>query len=277
MNPDEIQENLDKYSDQLISLSIEYAPKVLLALVTLIVGFWIIKRIVHVMEVALEKQKAGDELTHFLSNAVSIALKCLLLLTVASMIGIETTSFLAMFGAAGLAVGLALQGSLSNLAGGVLLLIFKPYKVGDLVEMQGHLGTVRSIQIFNTIMVNPNNKRIIIPNGAITNGSLINYSAEGSLRVDLVIGIAYKSDIAKAKDIVRKVFEDDERVLKDGSAFVGVLELADSSINLAVRPWCKVSDYWGVYFDITEKVKIAFDENGIEIPFPQRDVHMITD
>ncbi len=268
-------ESTAKYADQLMSLGVEYAPKVAMALFVLFLGFWLIKRVVNVLSLGLKKHGADEQLTYFLSSTSSIILKCLLLISVASMIGIETTSFLAIFGAAGLAIGLALQGSLSNLAGGVLLLIFKPYKVGDLIESQGHLGVVKEIQIFNTILTNPNNKRVILPNGAVSNGSLVNYSAEGTLRVDLEIGISYKSDIARAKSIVERIFSEDERVLKDGSAFVGVLALADSSVNLAVRPWCKIEDYWGVFFGIQEKVKLAFDAEGIEIPFPQRDVHLI--
>ena len=267
--------SIEKYLDQAVSLAIEYSPKLILALIVLFVGFWLIKRIVAVLSRALNSQGADNQLSYFLTNITGICLKGLLLLSVASMIGIETTSFLAIFGAAGLAIGLALQGSLSNLAGGVLLLIFKPYKMGDLVEAQGHLGVVKEIQLFNTILVDPNNKRVILPNGSVSNGSIINYSVEGTLRVDLEVGIAYKADIAKAKAIVSKLFADDSRVLDDGSAFVGVSALADSSVNLAIRPWCKVEDYWGVYFEMQENIKLAFDEQGIEIPFPQRDVHVL--
>jgi small conductance mechanosensitive channel len=190
------------------------------------------------------------------------------------MVGIATTSFVAVLGAAGLAVGLALQGSLANFAGGVLILIFKPYNVGDLVEAQGHLGVVKEVQIFNTILLTPDNKRVIIPNGAVSNGSIVNYSAEGLLRVDLVIGIAYESDIPKAKEVLSKVMSDHQLVLAEPQSTVAVSELADSSVNLVVRPWCKASDYWQVYFDITEQAKVNLEDNGITIPFPQRDVHL---
>jgi small conductance mechanosensitive channel len=190
------------------------------------------------------------------------------------MIGIATTSFIAVLGAAGLAVGLALQGSLANFAGGVLILIFKPYNVGDLVEAQGHLGVVKEVQIFNTILLSPSNKRIIIPNGAVSNGSIVNYSVEGKLRVDLVIGISYESDIPKAKDVLFSAMADHELVLKDPEPNVAVSTLADSSVNLVVRPWCKAEDYWQVYFDITEAAKVNLEANGVSIPFPQRDVHL---
>ena len=190
------------------------------------------------------------------------------------MIGIATTSFVAVLGAAGLAIGLALQGSLANFAGGVLILIFKPYGVGDLVEAQGHLGVIKEVQIFNTILLSPNNKRIIIPNGAMSNGSITNFSAEGQLRVDLVIGIAYESDIPMAKNLLLSILTEDSRVLKEPAPLVAVSELADSSVNLVVRPWCNFSDYWTVYFDTTEKAKKILEENGISIPFPQRDIHI---
>ena len=201
-------------------------------------------------------------------------LKVLLFLSVATMVGIETTSFIAIFSAATLAIGLALQGSLSNFAGGVLLLVFKPYKVGDLIEAQGHLGVVKRIQIFNTILLNPQNKTIIVPNGAVAGNSVINYSEEGILRVDLSAGISYDSDIREAKNVLMKVLESNPKVLKDPAPFVGVSELGDSSVNFAVRPWSTVADYWDVYFSINEEVKYALDNAGISIPFPQVDVHM---
>lgn len=191
------------------------------------------------------------------------------------MLGVATTSFVAVLGAAGLAVGLALQGSLSNFAGGVLVMIFKPYRVGDLIEAQGLLGVVKEVQIFNTILVSPQNKQIIIPNGLASNGTVTNYSAEGILRVDLTVGISYDSNIKVAKDILLEVMAKNEMVLSDPAPFVGVSEMADSSVNLAVRPHCKVEHYWDVYFGINEAMKNALDEHQITIPFPQRDVHMI--
>ena len=256
-------------------LGLEYAPKLALAIITLIVGLWIIGGINRLFQASMEKSKVDATLIPFMSSLISWILKLLLFISVASMMGIATTSFIAVLGAAGLAIGLALQGSLSNFAGGVLVMIFKPYKVGDLIEAQGHLGVVKEVQIFNTIIVSPHNKQIIIPNGLTSNGSIINYTAEGQLRVDLTIGIAYDADITKAKSVVLDVLTKHDKVLNYPSPFVGVLELADSSVNLAVRPYCKVEDYWDVFFDINEQMKVALDNNSITIPFPQRDVHLM--
>jgi len=271
---EEIQSiDVQKLSDQAWQMVMEYGPKLLLAIITLVIGLWIIKQLVKLVDKAMTKGKADETLGPFLKSLVSWVLKILLFLSVASMIGIETTSFIAIFSAATLAIGLALQGSLSNFAGGVILLIFKPYKVGDLIEAQGHLGVVKHIQIFNTILLNPQNKTIIVPNGPVASNSIINYTEEGLLRVDLSAGISYDSNIKEAKGVIMKVLESDPKVLKDPAPFVGVSELADSSVNFAVRPWAKVEDYWEVFFGINEKVKIALDEAGITIPFPQMDVH----
>jgi len=266
--------NIDAYTTKFIELVMAYAPKVVLAVITLVVGLWLIGIITRVVKKSMEKTKADKTLIPFITNLLSWGLKVLLFISVASMVGIATTSFIAVLGAAGLAVGLALQGSLGNFAGGVLILIFKPYNVGDLVEAQGHLGVVKEVQIFNTILLTPSNKRVIIPNGAVSNGAIVNYSAEGILRVDLVIGIAYESDIPKAKEVLHGVMADHELVLKDPASTVAVSELADSSVNLVVRPWCNVADYWQVYFDITEAAKASLESSGVTIPFPQRDVHL---
>jgi small conductance mechanosensitive channel len=266
--------NVQKLSDQGMVMMMEYGPKLLLAIITLIIGLWIIKHFVKLAEKGMHKGKTDKTLQPFMKSLLSWVLKILLFLSVASMVGIETTSFIAIFSAATLAIGLALQGSLSNFAGGVLLLIFKPYKIGDLIEAQGHLGVVKHIQIFNTILLNPQNKTIIVPNGAVASNSIINYSEEGQLRVDLSAGISYDSDIRKAKDVLVKVLEKNPKVLKDPAPFVGVSELGDSSVNFAVRPWATVENYWDVYFGINEEIKYALDEAGITIPFPQMDVHM---
>jgi small conductance mechanosensitive channel len=191
------------------------------------------------------------------------------------MVGIATTSFVAVLGAAGLAVGLALQGSLANFAGGVLVMIFKPYKVGDLIESQGHLGVVKEVQIFNTILISPQSKRIIIPNGATSNGSVVNYTVEGKIRVDLTVGVSYDADIDQTKSVLMDVMVNHDKVIQDPAPFVGVTEMADSSVNFVVRPHCLPEHYWDVYFDINEGVKKALDKNAITIPFPQRDVHLI--
>lgn len=267
-------EALGNYSDKAIELIMAYAPKFVLAILTLIIGLWIIGTVVNVTRKTLDKSKTDKTLIPFITSLISWLLKVILFISVASMVGIATTSFIAVLGAAGLAIGLALQGSLGNFAGGVLILIFKPYGVGDLIEAQGHLGVVKEVQIFNTIILTPNNKRVIIPNGAMSNGSVTNYSAEGTLRVDLTIGIAYEADVPKAKSLLLKLISEDSRVLKEPAPMVAVSELADSSVNLAVRPWCDFNDYWAVYFDTTEKAKEVLEENGISIPFPQRDVHI---
>ena len=256
-------------------LGLEYAPKLALAIITLIVGLWVIGGVTRLFQASMEKSKVDATLIPFMSNLISWILKLLLFISVASMLGIATTSFIAVLGAAGLAIGLALQGSLANFAGGVLVMIFKPYKVGDLIETQGHLGVVKEVQIFNTIVVSPHNKRIIIPNGLSSNGSVVNYTAEGQLRVDLTVGISYDADITKAKSVVLDVLTNHEKVLNNPAPFVGVIELGDSSVNLAVRPYCKVADYWDVFFDINEQMKVALDNNSITIPFPQRDVHLM--
>lgn len=256
-------------------LSLGYAPKLFLSIITLVLGFWLIKGVSKLLVVTLDKSKVDPTLVPFLNSLLTWTLKALLFISIASMLGVATTSFVAVLGAAGLAVGLALQGSLSNFAGGVLVMIFKPYRVGDLIEAQGLLGVVKEVQIFNTILVSPQNKQIIIPNGLASNGTVTNYSAEGILRVDLTVGISYDSNIKVAKDILLEVMAKNEMVLSDPAPFVGVSEMADSSVNLAVRPHCKVEHYWDVYFGINEAMKNALDEHQITIPFPQRDVHMI--
>lgn len=270
-------ENLDffkDYSTTAVEMVIAYAPKFLLALVVLFIGLRIINFIVSIIGKQFSKTKIDETLKPFITNLLSWLLKIMLFISVASMVGIETTSFVAILGAAGLAVGLALQGTLSNFAGGILLLLFRPYKVGDLVETQGRLGEVREIQIFTTILATPDNKMAIIPNGPIMNGEIVNYTALGKIRVDLVMGISYGADIRKAKEVLLQVMNAHPKVLKDPAPFVGVSELGDSAVNLAVRPHADPADYWDVYFDIYEQGKIALDDHNIEIPFPQVDVHM---
>jgi small conductance mechanosensitive channel len=267
-------EQIQGYVDTAIEMAMNYGPKLILALVVLIVGLWIIKRVTNLMGKALERAETEPTLARFLGSLVSIILKALLLISVASMIGIETTSFIAILGAAGLAIGLALQGSLANFAGGVLVLLFRPFKVGDFVEAQGVMGTVNSIQIFNTIIKTGDNKVIIVPNGAISNGIITNYSQEATRRVDFVFGIGYDDDIAKAKAILERLVTEDERTLKDPAHLIVVSELADSSVNFTVRVWVNAADYWPMFFGMTEKVKLAFDAEGVSIPYPQTDVHL---
>jgi small conductance mechanosensitive channel len=256
-------------------LGLEYAPKLALAIVTLIIGLWVIRGISKLVKISMKQSKVDPTLIPFMESLVSWMLKVLLFISVASMIGIATTSFIAVLGAAGLAIGLALQGSLANFAGGVLIMIFKPYKVGDLIESQGQLGVVKEVQIFNSILISPQSKQVIIPNGAVSNGPIVNYTAEGKIRVDLAIGIAYNADIDKAKAVLMEVLTTNEKVMSDPAPFVGVSEMADSSVNLVVRPHCHPEHYWDVFFDVNEAMKKALDKNDIAIPFPQRDVHLI--
>lgn len=265
---------MEKYFDEIVALVITYAPKLALAIITLIVGLWIISLFSKVLKKTLQASKVDETLIPFLDSLISWILKILLFISVASMVGIATTSFVAVLGAAGLAIGLALQGSLANFAGGVLLLIFRPYKVGDLIESQGHLGIVKEIQIFNTILTTFQNKTIILPNSAVSSNSIINVTANGTVRVDMTIGISYNSNIDDAKRVILETIEKNDKVLKDPACAVGVDNLADSSVNLLVMPWCKTDDYWDVYFGVREDIKKALDAANITIPFPQRDVHI---
>lgn len=266
--------DLEQYYGKAIELVMTFGPKLILALFTLIIGLIVIGWMTRLTHRIMERTKVNATLRPFLASLFSWLAKALLLISVASMVGIETTSFVAVIGAAGLAVGLALQGSLSNFAGGTLIMIFRPYEVGDLVEAQGQLGVVKEIQIFTTILTSLENKRIIIPNGPLANGNIINYSAEGNLRVDTVIGISYGADIDQAKSALMGMLTAHPAVLSEPAPSVNVLELADSSVNLAVRPYCKPEHYWDVYFHCYEEGKKTLDKAGIEIPFPQRDVHI---
>jgi small conductance mechanosensitive channel len=273
--PEELSvDHMQGYIDEGVSLAMQWGPKLILAIVVLIVGLWVIKRVVGAINKGLDAGSTDPTLAKFLGNLASMIFKALLFISVAQMVGIETTSVIAILGAAGLAIGLALQGSLSNFAGGVLVLMFRPYKVGDFVDAQGVMGTVAEIQIFNTVIKTGDNKRIIVPNGAISNGIITNFSAEETRRVDFVFGIGYDDDIAKAKATLQRIFAEDDRVFTDPEPLVVVSELADSSVNFTCRAWANAADYWGVFFDTTEKVKLVFDAENISIPYPQSDVHM---
>ncbi|MEM9624185.1 MAG: mechanosensitive ion channel domain-containing protein [Pseudomonadota bacterium] len=273
--PEELSvDRMQGYVDTAIEMAIQYGPQLILAILVLIIGLWVINRVVRLVGTGLEKSETDTTLAKFLGSLTSVILKALLFISVASMVGIETTSFIAILGAAGLAIGLALQGSLANFAGGVLVLLFRPYKVGDFVDAQGVAGTVAEIQIFNTVIKTPDNKRIIVPNGAISNGIITNFSAEPTRRVDFVFGIGYNDDIAKAKATLLRIFGEDDRIHNDPEPFVVVSELADSSVNFTCRVWVDAGDYWGVYFDAIEKVKLVFDNENISIPYPQTDVHL---
>jgi len=266
--------NFSDLSEQATNLVYTYAPKLVGAIVVYILGNMIIKWLSRSFEKVMEKRNTDASLKPFLKSLFGALLKTLLIISVLGMLGVEMTSFIAILGAAGLAVGMALSGTLQNFAGGVVILLFKPYKVGDFIEAQGYTGVVKEIQIFTTVLLTPDNKTVIIPNGALATGSLINYSAEPMRRVDLSYGIAYGDSVEKARGILLGLIKEDQRILKDPKSFIGLGELADSSVNITTRVWVKTEDYWGVYFDMNEKVYNAFNESGISIPFPQMDVHL---
>lgn len=256
------------------TILITYAPSVLAALAIFVVGWFLIGMVMRLVKRVMERREVDSTLRKFLVSFISWSLKVFLFIIVIAKLGVETTSFAAVIAALGLAIGLALQGSLSNFAGGVLIILFKPFKAGDFIEAQGESGTVKDIKIFTTTLLSPDSKTIIIPNGALSNGNITNYTTEGKRRVDLTIGIGYGEDIKKAREALLRVMESDPRILKDPAPAVLVVELADSAVNLSVRCYATVADYWAVHCDTLEKSKLALDEVGIEIPFPQRDVHV---
>lgn len=250
---------------------------VLAALAIFIVGKWGARFLRHWSEKLMTKSKVDPTLVKFVGNLVFVALFAFVIIAALSQLGIQTTSFIAVLGAAGLAVGLALQGSLSNFAAGVLLILFHPFKKGDYIESAGTAGTVEEIQIFTTMLVTPDNKMIVVPNSKIISDNIVNISAKPIRRVDFVFGVSYSDDIDKVKTVIRQVLAEDSRVHKDTEVFVGVLALADCSVNFAVRAWVNAVDYWPVFFDTNEKMKKRFDAEGISIPFPQRDVHFFAE
>ena len=260
--------------EKLKELGVEYGIKVIGALLVLIIGMWLAKMIKRGIVKVMEKRAADPTLTAFLSSLAHVALQVFVVIAALNLLSIQTASFIAILGAAGLAVGLALQGSLANFASGVLMIIFKPIKVGDFVEAGGALGSVEEISIFTTILKSPDNKKIILPNAAVTGGNITNFNINGTRRIEIVAGISYEDDIDKAKAVLTDILTADERILKDPAPQVALSEMADSSVNFVVRPWVKPADYWDVYFETMETIKKKFDEAGITIPFPQRDVHI---
>jgi len=258
-----------------IDLMLAYIPKVILALIVLVIGLWFIGRLLKLMDGALERAGMDVSLASFLHSLAGMVLKVLLLISVASMIGIATTSFVAVLGAAGLAIGLALQGSLANFAGGVLILLFKPFRVGDYIEAQGVAGSVREIQIFSTLIHTPDNKVIIVPNGKLSNNVITNYSKESKRRIESIFSIGYQDDIETAKSIIKSLIDADPRIDTDPAPLIVVSELADSSVKLMVRVWANASDMSSVRYDMLEAVKNSFDTNGISIPFPRNDVRLV--
>ena len=257
-----------------IDLLWKYGPDIVLAIITLFVGLWIIKLLSRTVRKVLTKREFDPSLTPFLVTLLNIALKAALVVSVIDMVGIEVTSFVAIIGAAGLAVGLALQGTLQNFAGGVIILILKPFKVGDVIDAKGYLGTVKEIQIFYTIINTFDKKVVYIPNGSLANSDMTNYSKEEDRRNEWTFGIGYGDDVDKAKELLKKLIDEDERILKDPEPFVALHSLGDSSVNIVVRTWSKADNLWPVYFDMNEKVYKEFPKHGLNIPFPQMDVHV---
>lgn len=266
--------DLEKILSLLLEKAVEYGPKIIGAILVFIIGSWMIKIIVRNFNKFLDGRKIDQSLKPFLKSLFGILLRVMLIISVLGMIGVQMTSFIAILGAAGLAVGMALSGTLQNFAGGVMILLFKPFKVGDFIDAQGYMGSVKEIQIFNTILTSPDNKTIIIPNGGLSNSSMTNFSTEPLRRVDWTFGIGYGDNVKTAKQVITKLAEEDSRILKDPALFIGLAELGDSSVNFAVRAWVKAEDYWGVFFDMNEKVYEVFDKEGLNIPYPQMDIHL---
>ncbi len=251
-----------------------YGIKIVAALVILVVGRWIAKALARLTERLMNSRKVDPTIVSFVEHLIYIALMTFVILAALAQLGIQTTSFIAVIGAAGLAIGLALQGSLANFAAGFLLIIFKPFKAGDFIEGGGATGTVEKIQVFTTSLKTVDNKTVIIPNAKMMGDNIVNYSAKETRRVDLLFGVSYGDDIDKVRKILQELVNGDQRILKDPESMIIVKELADSSVNFEVRVWVKTADYWGVYFDTVEKAKKQFDAQGVSIPFPQRDVHV---
>ncbi len=244
------------------------------ALLILIVGHWVSVLAGALVQKGLARTKVDITLHGFIAGLAKTGIFVFVILAVLERLGVRTTSFVAVLAAAGFAIGLALQGALANFAAGVLLIVFKPFRIGDYVEVAGTAGTIRRIEIFNTILDSPDNRRIIVPNAQVTGGNITNYTINGTRRVDMTVGVSYDDDLRKAREVIAQVLRGEERILAEPAPVIAVSQMADSSVNLVVRPWVKTPDYWAVYFDLTEKIKIALDDNGITIPYPQRDVYI---
>lgn len=265
----------DVFLSKVIDLGTAFGSRIIGAIIILIVGSWLIRRLNRLIVSILEKRHVEASLASFIKSLVRITLNFLLVIILISKLGIETSSFIALFASAGVAIGMALSGTLQNFAGGVMILLFKPFKVGDVIEAQGQCGSVKEIQIFNTLVTTPDNKIIIIPNGGLSTGITKNYSKEPTRRVDWEFGIAYGDDYDQAKAVLEKLIAADERILKDPAHFIALTSLGASSVNIVVRAWVNAADYWGVFFDMNEKVYKTFSREGLNIPFPQMDVHLI--
>ena len=263
-----------EYMDMAINFGSSYGLKILSAILIFMIGKWIAKRIQNIVVKLMQKNKVDETLISFIESIVYIMLMIVVILAAINALGVQTTSFVAILGAAGLAVGLALQGTLGNVGSGVLLISFRPFKMGDFVTVGGETGTVAGISIFATTLHTLDNKVVIVPNSAVSGGNITNFSDRETRRIDLKFGIGYGDDLKMAKTILEDIMKADTRILAEPAPFVGVSELGDSSVNFVFRPWVKSADYWDVYFDMHEKVKLTFDEKGISIPFPQMDVHL---
>lgn len=269
-----VETDTSSMMEQVQTIGLEWGLKIITFLLVIIIGMWIARMIKNGVVKMMQKKEVDPTLTSFLASLLHVALKAFVIIAALEKLNVKTASFIAILGAAGLAIGLALQGSLANFAAGVLLIIFKPFKVGDVIDAGGSIGSVLEIGIFTTIMKSPDNKKMIVPNSQVTGGTITNINEFGTRRLDLTAGIGYGDDIDKARKVLNEIIAADPRVLKDPEPTVAVVELADSSVNFVVRPWVKSADYWGLHFDMTEAIKKKFDEAGISIPYPQRDVHL---
>jgi small conductance mechanosensitive channel len=254
-----------------------YWLQVLSAVLIFVIGRWLAKMLSNLVAKAMTRAKADPTLISFVQHLCHIALLVFVVIAALKKLGVPMTEFTVIVGAAGLAIGFALQGSLANFAAGVMLIIFKPFKVGDFIEAAGKMGTVKEIQIFNTVLNSPDNVRIIIPNGQVTGSDIKNYAVNGTRRIDLVVGVSYEDDLKKTHKVIEEIIKGEGRILPEPAYTIAVSELGDSSVNFVVRPWVNVTDYWAVRFDLIEKIKVALDKNDITIPFPQHDVHMKND
>ncbi len=256
------------------SMATTMLSSIVYAIIILAIGFWGVKLIARLVKEIMERHEADPALTGFLGNLVNALVITFAVIAALNQLGIQTTSLIAIVGAAGLAIGLALKDTLGNFAAGVMILIFKQFKAGDLIEAAGVLGVVETLNIFSTQLKTGDNKTIFVPNGKLIGDNIINYSTKPTRRVDLIIGVSYDADLSHVKSVLEDILSKDSRILEDPAPTIGVLELADNSVNFAVRPWVDAADYWGVYFDLHAGVKTRFDEEGIGIPYPQRDVHL---
>lgn len=268
-------DKIEEYYDVLAGLVVTYGGRVILAIIVLIVGLWVIKKIVKTVSKRMEKRDVDKSLRPFLTSMISALLKVMLIISVMGMVGVQMTSFIAVLGAAGLAVGLALQGSLANFAGGVLILLLKPFRVGDFIDTGSYSGTVREIQIFYTYLTTTQKQEVVIPNGSLSNNALKNYSYHDTRRLDMTVGIGYDDDIDKAKSLLADILEKDDRILKDPEYDIFVEALADNSVNIHIRAWIASSNFWAVANNMNEVIKKKFDAEGVSFPFPQRDIHII--